>query len=142
MRASYPGRGFENYAHSTRLDVIVNDFNDYVKTKSSSNNTMAYWLLYIEMVQVLLLFIRATRENDWALHLSAVRSMLPWFFAADRVNYARYGSIYWLEMISLENSHPGNEKKREDDALSSCAHPHKWRGQPTGSLPSPRLYLF
>ena len=60
---------------------------------SVSNRTMAYWLLYIEMVQILPLFIRATRENDWQLHLIAVRSMLPWFFAADRVNYARFGSM-------------------------------------------------
>ena len=74
----------------------MDNFSLFIKTKSTSNHTMAYWLLYIEMVQVLLLFIRATRENDWQLHLSAVRSMLPWFFAADRVNYARYGSIYWL----------------------------------------------
>lgn len=57
----------------------MQNFNVFTKTKSASNRTMVYWLLYIEMVQVLLLFIRATRENDWQLHLSAVRSMLPWF---------------------------------------------------------------
>lgn len=84
----------------------MDNFGVYMKEKSASNRTMAYWLLYIEMVQVLLLFIRATRENDWQLHLSAVRSMLPWFFAADRVNYARFGTIYWLEMISLDKTHP------------------------------------
>ena len=84
----------------------MDNFSVYMKEKSASNRTMAYWLLYIEMVQVLL-FIRATRENDWQLHLSAVRSMLPWFFAADRVNYARFGTIYWLEMISLDKTHQG-----------------------------------
>ncbi len=108
MRESFPSTEFEEYALSTKLDVLLNDFNNYVKAKSSVNSTMAFWLHYLEMVQVLLHFIRATRENDWALHLSAVRSMLPWFFVADRVNYARYGTIYWLEMISLETSHPGN----------------------------------
>jgi hypothetical protein len=53
------------------------------------------------------MFIRATRQVDWDLHLSSFRSMIPWFFACDKVNYARYGSAYWLEMTSLEKTHPG-----------------------------------
>ena len=53
------------------------------------------------------MFIRATRQVDWDLHLFAFRSMIPWFFACDKVNYARYGSAYWLEMTSLEKTHPG-----------------------------------
>jgi hypothetical protein len=56
---------------------------------------------------ILLMFIRATRQVDWTLHLSSFRSMLPWFFACDRVNYARYGTAYWLEMMALEKTHPG-----------------------------------
>lgn len=105
MTASYPD--FGDFLQLTRFTKIMDNFSLFMKTKSASNRTMAYWLLYIEMVQVVLLFIRATRENNCQLHLYAVRSMLPWFFAADRVNYSRYGSIYWLEMISLDKTHPG-----------------------------------
>jgi hypothetical protein len=36
--------------------------------------------------------------------------MLPWLFAADRVNYSRYASVYWLEMNMLEKTHPGTSK--------------------------------
>ena len=107
MASVYPDEQFKDYVFSPQFEAIQNDFNVYVKEKSAKNNTMAMWLLYMEMVQTLLVFIRATRENDWELHLSAVRSMLPWFFATDRVNYARYGSIYWLEMISMNSTHPG-----------------------------------
>ena len=113
MTAAYPDVG--DFLQSTKLQEIMDDFSVYTKTKSASNKTMAYWLLYIQMVQILLLFIRATRENDWQLHLSAVRSMLPWFFAADRVNYARFGSMYWFEMISLDKTHPGIR-------LGQCCH--------------------
>ena len=103
MTTSYPD--FEDILQSTRFEEIMQNFYVYTKRKSVSNRTMAYWLLYIKMVQVLLLFIRATRENDWQLHLSAVRLMLPWFFAADRVNYARFGSMYWFLWIA--RTHPG-----------------------------------
>ena len=63
-------------------------------------------------LEILLLFIRGTRVIDWNLHLSAFRAMIPWFFACDRTNYARYGSAYWLEMTLLDmtlldKTHPG-----------------------------------
>ena len=32
--------------------------------------------------------------------------MIPWLFAYDHVNYARYLSIYWCEMMSLPSTHP------------------------------------
>lgn len=95
-------------------EVISEDFEQlrmavamFAQSEAEKKPTFALWLNYIEMVQVLLIFLRATRENNWDQHLSAVRSMLPWFFVMDRVHYARYGSVYWLEMFCLEITHPG-----------------------------------
>ena len=51
---------------------------------------------------------RATREGNWALHLSTMRSMLTWYFGCDCVNYCHYGTAYWLEMTGLQETHPGN----------------------------------
>ena len=79
----------------------------FAKSEAEKKPTFALWLNYIQMVEVLLLFLRATRENGWDLHLSAVRSTLPWFFESDRVHYARHGTAYWLEMLCMETSHPG-----------------------------------
>ena len=88
-----------------KLEMAVAMFS---KSEAEKNRTFALWLNYIQMVEVILMFLRATRENDWDLHLSTVRSMLPWFFATDRVHYARYGTGYWLqEMLCIETSHPG-----------------------------------
>ena len=63
--------------------------------------------IFYFFAEVLLRFVRATRQINWQLHLISFRAMLPWFFACDRVNYARYASAYWLEMTALENTHPG-----------------------------------
>ena len=92
---------------SNEFEALWNALLDFAQSHAEKSPTFALWLSYIQMVQVLLLFIRATRENDWDLHLSAVRSMLPWFFSTDRVHYARYGTAYWLEMSCLETTHPG-----------------------------------
>ena len=107
MAKVFPDEQFEGYAFSQEFESIQNDFNSFVSEKSANNNTMAMWMVYMEMVQTLLLFIRATSENNWKLHLSAVRSMIPWFFVADHVNYARVGSVYWLEMMCMNATHPG-----------------------------------
>lgn len=107
LAKTFPDEQFKDYTLSEEFQNIQNGFNTYVNKKSATNKTMGIWMVYMQMVQTLLLFIRATRDNNWELHLSAVRSMLPWFFAADHVNYARYGSIYWLEMICMNTTHPG-----------------------------------
>ena len=65
-----------------------------------------FWDSYLEMVSTLLHFVRATREGNWPLHINSVWSMLPWFFAYDRVNYSRYLTAYWWEMIRLPFTHP------------------------------------
>ena len=46
----------------------------------------------------MMMYIRAEREADWCLHLTAVKEMLPYFFAAGHVNYARYG-LYILRTM-------------------------------------------
>ena len=40
------------------------------------------------------------------LHLSNVKAFLPLFFAYDRINYARYASVYYSDMCPLEATHP------------------------------------
>ena len=58
------------------------------------------------MIEVMLGLLRASREGNWELHLSSVRQMIPWCFAYDKINYARYLSSYLLEMSHLEKDHP------------------------------------
>ncbi|CAB3997097.1 Hypothetical predicted protein [Paramuricea clavata] len=65
-------------------EVISEDFEQlrmavamFAQSEAEKKPTFALWLNYIEMVQVLLIFLRATGENNWDQHLSAVRSTLP-----------------------------------------------------------------
>ncbi|CAG9760246.1 unnamed protein product [Ceutorhynchus assimilis] len=41
------------------------------------------------------------RTGDWTLHLQSFNKMLPLFFTYDHTNYARWGSIYLLDMLNL-----------------------------------------
>ena len=59
---------------------------------------------YVDIVGDLLLgLLRASREGNW--HLSAISKMIPWCFAYDRANYARYLPTYLTNMYSLKDKH-------------------------------------
>lgn len=92
--------------HSEDVQLLVKQLNHFITTKAEANATFAYWMSFIEMVDTLLQFIRATRMGNWQLHLTSVRRMLPWLFAYDRIHYSRYLPIYWLEMLNLPTTNP------------------------------------
>ena len=58
-----------------------------------------FWNSYLDMVELMLCFIRATREGNWKLYLNCVKDILPWLFAYDRTNYDRYLPVYLLHML-------------------------------------------
>ena len=107
LAESFPSEDYLPQVMSENFEKLERAVIMFSTSEAEKKPTFALWLNYIQMVEVLLMFLRATRENDWDLHLSAVRSMLPWFFSTGRVNYARYGTAYWLEMMCIETTHPG-----------------------------------
>lgn len=84
----------EQFSQNNSFDVAIcadfaKQFNLYVAEKCAKSATYSLWNSYLEMVSLLLSFIRATRTSNWNLHLASLRQMLPYFFAYDRNNYAR-----------------------------------------------------
>ena len=48
--------------------------------QETSSKLFKFWDKYIEMILLLLEFIRAEREGDWELHLKVTTKMIPYFF--------------------------------------------------------------
>ena len=65
-----------------------------------------FWMTYIDMVEILLGLLRADREGDRNLHLASIRQIIPWCFALDKINYARYLPLYYVQMTKLESTCP------------------------------------
>ncbi|XP_041466296.1 uncharacterized protein LOC121416845 [Lytechinus variegatus] len=106
LQSDFPTFSFTEFVQGEDYQAMVSSYRSFVEQRSAQDPTFALWSSYIEMVEVILLFLRGTRQGDWQLHLSSIRSFLPWFFAYDRTNYARYLPVYWHEMNELPNSHP------------------------------------
>ena len=98
---------FEEKMTSPGFAKFVELFDNYLKyLRLEKGKLSQFWMSYLDLVEILLGLLRASREGNWELHLSSVRQMIPWCFAYDNLNYARYLSAYVSEMSHLEKEHP------------------------------------
>ena len=63
---------------------------------------------YMKMFELLLLFIRGTRQRLWDSHLASLHHLVKYFFAHDQQNYARMVPVYLSEMYAVAERHSGN----------------------------------
>ena len=82
---------------------LLDTFREEGRKKSK---LFAFWDSYVEMVELLLTFIRAEREGNWSLHLAATKEMTPHFFSMDRVNYSKWLPIYLADMDQVPITAP------------------------------------
>ena len=59
----------------------------------------------MSLSETLLLFIRASREQLWQLHLDSLHKLYPYFFAFDMLNYARLTPVCLAQMFNLKEKH-------------------------------------
>ena len=78
------------------------DFNE----RNCNRPMFAIYLEYMEMILSILRFIQATRQGNWQMHLQSLENLTKYYFALDRVKYARMAPLYLAEMIALEHSDP------------------------------------
>ena len=71
----------------SEFTVLYDNYLDYLH--GSNGKLSSFWMSYIYMVEILLNFLRESREGDWELHQTAIRKMIPWCFAYENLNYAR-----------------------------------------------------
>ena len=68
-----------------------------------------FWMNYMDIVWLVLTYIRATKQNDFDLHLSSLYGLCPLFVAYNHHNYARYIPANVITMLNLPVTHPGPE---------------------------------
>ena len=71
----------------------------FIAIKKEKNPSLEYWWRYMEMVCILLLFIRAQGCLD--LHIFAFQKMLLFFHRYDHTNYARWGAVFLAQIKQL-----------------------------------------
>ena len=60
----------------------------------------------MSLFETLLLFIRASRQQNWELPLASLHHLCKYFFEFDTINYARLTPVYIAKMFSLKDKDP------------------------------------
>ena len=89
----------QQYMTASNFETIFSSFNMRAK-----RYIRQCW--YIRMVMLMLEFIKAVQNGDWAMHLNALEQFTKYFFATDRLNYGRMIPLYLSEMLSLQKINP------------------------------------
>ena len=85
--------------------VEYEDLIMFLNNISEKSRLTEHWInSLIKPVLLIMLYVRAEREGEFALLLYACKQMLPYFFAAGHWNYARDGVAYVRMMEKLPNS--------------------------------------
>ena len=79
---------------------------DWWSSKAELHPQFKFWLLILQLELEVLAFGRAIREGDFKLYVDALTKIVPWFFALDHTNYARWVPVYLRDMVALKEVHP------------------------------------
>ena len=103
---------------------ILQLFQDYLNSFKDQHSLSAFWMSYIDIVEIM-------REGDWMLHLASIRDTIPWCFAYDKLNYARFLNYYYASMSGLPIEHPEihNHFMQGGFSVQICSH------NPFGRIP-------
>ena len=67
--------------------------------EESLKNQARFFRNYMKVFEHLLLFLRATRQQIWTMHLTSLHALSRYFFAYDMINYARFTPVYLAQML-------------------------------------------
>ena len=92
--------------HNSLVEVLnSSEFLNQLSAFCSSFTYQAKYLYnFMKVFEILILFIRASRQNDWNLHLASLNDFCKYFFAYDQLNYARMTPLYLANMTKLKAS--------------------------------------
>ncbi len=74
------------------------------KRLASTSPTFKYWDIIYQFEILMCIFIRAQRTGNFNLYLDVLEALVPWFFALDHINYARWIPVHIRDMKSLPDS--------------------------------------
>ena len=90
-----------------RVFTLYENFKQDIRS-GNYGKTAQFWVVYyLDIMANQHLLHTAVQEDDFFLRLHGLKYLLPFCFALNKQNYARYGSFYVHSLENLDNTHPG-----------------------------------
>ena len=82
------------------------DFEAWRESRKLQSPQFQFWNLVLSMELTIFLLIRALREANFSLCCQSLTELIPYFFANNNVNHARWLPIHLRDMLTLKEKHP------------------------------------
>ena len=90
-----------------RFFTLYENFKQDIRS-GNYEKTAQFWVVYyLDIMANQHLLHLAVQENEFFLRLLGLKYLLPFCFALNKQNYARYGSFYVHSLENLDSTHPG-----------------------------------
>ena len=96
---------FQTLINSPDFQKYRDQLYDYQEAECQRSEMWRFWNGFLSMVDNILSIPCATRAGHWILYIELIHGFLPWAFACDRQNYARYLTLHLMEMVNVEENH-------------------------------------
>ena len=93
------------FVNSINSSEVIRKMSEYDNKKKDSS-LFVVTRHYTRMVMMMLSFIKAVPTGDWQLHLLSLELFIKYFFADDKINYARMIPAYLAEISALKTTNP------------------------------------
>ena len=91
---------------NAEYDEHPGSFEDWYSQREQSYPQFQYWTTVLALELSTLIYVRSLREANFSMYLDALTEPVPWFFALDHTNYARWIPVHLRDMAELANIHP------------------------------------
>ncbi len=84
-----------------KYDKFLDSFRE-----STTNSLGRFWISFIDMTEIILGFIRGSREGNFLLNAAMIEQMIDWAYAYDHQKYARSQASHYADISRLEDEYP------------------------------------
>ena len=97
---------YTQYTSTLDENADPSPFDAWKKQKEVDVPQFQYWSITLDFELAILIFVRLLREGNFQLYIESLTKLVPWFFALNHPNYARWLQVHICDMISLSSTHP------------------------------------
>ena len=86
--------------------------------KGKLGKTAHFWIIYLDLMKFQHMVHTSVQENNIDMRTDCWERFLPYYFALNMVNYARYGSFYLHMLKNIQSRYPGLKELLEHKGMS------------------------
>ena len=99
-------KAFDCYCQSLPEGDDSLRFSQWCEKREAESPQLHFWSLTLKFQLTILIFVRSLREGNLQLYKEACTALVPWFFALNHTNYARWLPVHIRDMESLDKEIP------------------------------------